>query len=187
MRYAYSLIIRVLLALAVLVVPITLFQANIFQYIFGALTLKSTYALLRLANIEAALGNYGVKHAIDIFGEYTLNIVKYCVTASAYYLYTLFVILVYEVSIWKRIEALVLGYAAIFAMNLVRILILIVMLVDKGEEYFLTAHDILGVIFSVFYVIAIWTLLSLTFHFKHLPIIGDVKILVKEMLNKHEI
>lgn len=186
MRYVNSLAIRIVLAVLLLTIPIII-NKNIFQTLFEYLTLHSTFFLLRLANIDAAIGRYGVTHAIDIFGEYTLNIVKYCVTASAYYLYTLFVILVYDVSIWKRIRLLILGYVAIFAMNVARILILVVMLVQNGPETFLTAHDFLGTALAIFYVIIIWTLFSIAMGIKNIPVITDIKILIGEMMKKDEV
>ncbi|MFH1210311.1 MAG: pacearchaeosortase [archaeon] len=185
MRYTRSLLIRVILAVALLLIPL-LTQKNIFQIMFEYLTLHSTFFLLRLADVDATLGSYSVKHAIDISGEYTLNIVKYCVTASAYYLYTLFVILVYDVSIWKRIKLLILGYVAIFAMNIARILILVVMLVDNTEN-FVPAHDFLGTALAIFYVVIIWVLFSLALGIKTIPIITDIKILIGEIMQKDEV
>lgn len=187
MRYTHSLIIRVVLALLLLTVPTGIFHTNLFQAIFGTATLKLTYMMLKMANVEVVIGNYGVRHAIDLFGQYTVDIVKYCVTAPAYYFYTLLVILVYGVSIWKRIELLILGYFAIFAMNLVRILILVVMLVEKGPDYFTTAHDILGTMLSIFYVIIIWVIFSLGLKVKNIPIITDIKILLGEIMNQDEV
>jgi len=186
MRYVNSLATRIVLALSLLVIPI-IAQKNIFQILFEYLTLNSTYFLLRLSNIDATIGSYGVKHAIDILGEYTINVVKYCVTASAYYFYTLLVIMVYDVSIWKRIRLLIFGYVAIFAMNIARILILIVMLVERGPEYFTTAHDFLGTALAIFYVIIIWILFSIALGIKNIPVIGDIKILIGEMMHKDEV
>jgi len=186
MRYTYSLITRVVLAMLLLVVPTGIFGINLFQYIFENLTLQTTYVLLKLARVEVVIGLYGVKHAIDLFNEYTLNIVKYCVTASAYYLYTLLVILVYDVSIWKRIKLMLLGYMAIFTMNIARILILIVILVEKGPENFQLAHDFMGTILSIFYVIIIWILFSIALGIKNIPIITDFKILIGEIMNNNE-
>ncbi len=182
MRYTYSLIIRVAIGLALLLIPI-----NIFKIMFEAITLSLTYSLLKLADTGAVIGSYGVRNAIDILGGYTVRIVEYCVTASAYYLYTLFVILVYDVSITKRIMLLVLGYFAIFVMNIMRILVLVIMLVDKGPEYFSTAHDLLGVALSIFYVIVIWILFSVAMGIKQIPIITDVRILIGEILKKDEV
>jgi exosortase/archaeosortase family protein len=186
MRYTRSLLIRVILAIALLLIPL-LTQKNIFQIMFEYLTLHSTFFLLRLANVDATLGSYSVKHAIDISGEITVNIVKYCVTASAYYLYTLFVILVFDVSIWKRIRLLILGYVAIFAMNIARILILIVMLFERGPETFVAAHDFLGTALAIFYVLIIWILFSLAMEIKTIPIITDIKILIGEIMQKDEV
>ncbi len=182
MRYTYSLLIRVVLSITLLLIPI-----NIFKVLFEMITLNLTYELLKLANTGAIIGSYGVRNAIDILGGYTVRIVEYCVTASAYYLYTLFVILVHDVSITKRIILLILGYFAIFVMNIVRILILVATLVDKGPEYFSTAHDLFGVALSIFYVIVIWILFSLIMGIKHIPIITDVRILIGEILRKDEV
>ncbi|MEM4244929.1 MAG: pacearchaeosortase [Candidatus Nanoarchaeia archaeon] len=187
MRYTHSLVIRVVLALLLLTVPTMIFNTNLFQYLFEGLTIKTVYFFLKIANIEAVIGNYGIRHAIDIYGEYTLNIVKYCVTASAYYLFTLLTILVYDVSILKRIKMLIFGYAAIFLMNIVRILILVITLIEKGTDSFATAHDILGTILAIFYVIIMWVMLSFAMGIKNMPVITDIRILIGEMMKKNEV
>jgi exosortase/archaeosortase family protein len=184
MRYTNSLAIRVALAIALSVV---LIKVNIFKLMFETLTLNFTFVLLRLAGTGAVLGSYGVRNAIDIFGSYTVKIVEYCVTSSAYYLFTLFTILVYDVTIWKRIRLIIFGYVAIFAMNIARILILVTMLVSSGSEEFITAHDFLGTALSIFYVIVIWILFSMAMGIKTIPIISDLKILIGEMMQKDEV
>lgn len=187
MRYTTSLIIRVTLALALFIVPTGIFHINIFQAVFESITLKTVYIILKMVDTGAVIGSYSIRHAIDIFGGYTINIVKYCVTASAYYLYTLLVIMVYDVSVIKRIEMIIIGYLAIFAMNIVRILVLVLMLVEKGPEYFANAHDFLGTALSIFYVVAIWFLFSVALSAKNIPIITDIKILVQEIMKKNEV
>lgn len=186
MRYTTSLITRVALALIFIILPAAL-QINIFQTLFQNITLQVSYIFLKLVDSGAVVGSFGVKHAIDIFGEYTLNIVEYCVTSSAYYFLTLLAILVYDVSIIKRLGILVWGYLAIFAMNIVRILILVTMLVERGPEYFQTAHDFLGAALSIFYVIIIWILFSIASNIKSIPVITDIRILVEDITKKDEV
>lgn len=186
MRYTTSLSIRVLATLILLLMPLIL-SINIFQIIFENLTLNLVYLILKATKLNPTIGSYGVKYAIDLLGGYTLNIVKYCVTASAYYLLTALTLLAYDVSIGKKIKILIFGYLAIFAMNIVRILILVVMLIERGPEYFSEAHDIAGTILSIVYVLIVWVVLSILMDIKTIPVVTDIKILIGEILKKNEV
>lgn len=186
MRYTTSLSIRVLATIILLLIPVV-FSINIFQIIFEKVTLNLVYLILKAAKMNPTIGSYGVKHAIALLGGYTLNIVKYCVTASAYFLLTTLTILVHDVSIGKKIKIILFGYAAIFAMNIVRILFLLVTLIERGPEYFNEVHDIIGTILAIAYVIVLWFVLSILMDIKTIPIITDIKILVGEIMKKNEV
>jgi len=121
-----------------------------------------------------------VRYAISILGgEATVNVVKYCVTASAYYLLTLLCIITMGIALWKRVLMFLMGSALIFGMNIARIVILIIILLNS-QEIFEPAHFIFGLLLSVGYVAAVWLLLSLLFKVKTFPIYSDIKFLMKE-------
>jgi len=184
MRYEFGLVIRVVLALALFIVPFYVFDVNIFQRIFEQVTFDTIYAFLEESGTDPQQGSFSVSYAIRILGgEATVNIVKYCVTASAYYLLTLFCIITMGIALWKRVLMFIIGSALIFGMNIARIVVLIVVMLNNSE-IFKAAHFALGFLLSVGYVILVWVLLSFLFKVKTVPFYSDIKFLTHEMLKK---
>ena len=100
MRYEIGLIIRVILALSLFIVPTYILGINIFQEIFEEVTFQTVYTFLEKSGAQPEAGSFSVKYAISILGgEATINIVKYCVTASAYYLLTLLCIITFNIAL----------------------------------------------------------------------------------------
>ncbi len=183
MRYELDLVIRVSLALALFVIPIAL-DTNIFANVFENTTSDIIFSFLEKSGADPKQGSFSVKYAITILGgEATINIVKYCVTASAYYLLALFCIIIMDVAIWKRALMFLIGSALIFGMNLARIVILIITLL-KYQSSFQAAHFVLNFLLSVVYVILVWVLLSFLFKVKTVPFYSDINFLMHEMLKK---
>jgi len=183
MRYEFGLIIRVILALALFLVP-AYFGVNIFQKVFEEATFNFVYTFLEESGAEPKPDSFSVSYAINILGgEATINIVKYCVTASAYYLLALFAIITMGIALWKRIIMFLLGTILIFAMNLARIVMLIVVLLNNSEG-FKGTHAALGLFLSIIYVIFIWVLLSILFKVKTVPFYSDIKFLSQEVCKK---
>ncbi|MBU4500963.1 MAG: pacearchaeosortase [Nanoarchaeota archaeon] len=183
MRYEFGLIIRVILALALFLVPSYVYGINVFQEIFEKVTFDTIYAFLEESGADPKPGSFSVDYAISILdGKATINIVKYCVTASAYYFLALLCIITMSIQLWKRILMFLIGTALIFAMNIVRIIVLISTLLNN-EGVFKEAHFAWGFFLSIVYVVLIWVLLSLLFHVKTIPFLSDIKLLSKEMFN----
>ncbi len=184
MRYEIGLILRITIALAIFLLPF-LFDVNILQTALEEVTFKTVYAFLDKSGAQPQSGSYSVKYAITILGgEATINIVKYCVTASAYYLLILLNLLTMKISFLKRILMFILGSILIYLMNLVRIIILIVILI-KNNQIFEPAHFIGGILLSLVSVLIVWTLTSLLFKVKTIPIISDLKYLIHEITKRH--
>ncbi|MDP2907207.1 MAG: pacearchaeosortase [Nanoarchaeota archaeon] len=183
MRYELSLVIRVVLALALFIIPMML-GINVFQKVFEKVTFDTVYSFLEKSGAEPKPGSFSVSYAISILGgEATINIVKYCVTASAYYLLALFCIITWNIALWKRFLMFLIGSALIFGMNLARIILLIVTLLSN-KDVFQTAHFTLNFLLSVVYVVLVWFLLSLLFKVKTVPFFSDIKFLTQEMFKK---
>lgn len=181
MRYESSLIIRVTLALALFMVPLYIFDVNIFQKVFEQVTFDVVYTFLEDSGLDPKPGSFSVRYAISILGgEATVNIVKYCVTASAYYLLTLLCIIVMGVALWKRILMFLAGSALIFGMNIVRIIVLIRILLNN-QGAFEPMHTFFSLLLSVGYVGLVWFLLSIVFRVKTVPFYSDVKFLMYEI------
>ena len=184
MRYEISLVIRIVLALALFVIPFYILESNIFQEVFEKVTFDTVYSFLDKSGAEPQEGRFGVRYAISILGgEATVNIVKYCVTASAYYLLALLCIITMGISLWKRFLMFLIGSALIFGMNIARIVILIIILLNN-EGMFEAAHFTLGLLLSVGYVILVWVLLSFLFKVKTIPFYSDIRFLTKAMFKK---
>ena len=136
------------------------------------------------SGVEPKSGSFGVRYAISILGgEVTINIVKYCVTASAYYLLTLFCIIVMNVALWKRVLMFLIGSALIFGMNFARIILLIIILLD-GNGAFEPAHAVFSLALATGYVVLVWILLSFLFKVKTVPFYSDIKFLTREIFQR---
>lgn len=182
MRYEIGLVIRVVLALSLFLVPLYYFDdVNIFQRVFEKVTFDVVYTFLEESGAEPKPGSFSVQYAISILGgEATVNVVKYCVTASAYYLLTILCIITMGIALWKRILMFLIGTALIFGMNIARIVVLIIILINN-QEVFKPAHFIFGLLLSIGYVALIWVLLSLLFKVKTVPVLSDIKFLTNEI------
>jgi len=183
MRYEFSIIIRIVLALALFIIPLIL-GVNIFQKLFEQATFNLVYSFLEKSGADPQPGSFSVSYAISILdGVATINIVKYCVTASAYYLLALFCIITWNITLWKRFLMFLIGGILIFGMNLTRIIILIVTLLSN-KEIFQATHSAFNFFLSFVYVILIWSLLSVVFRVKTVPFYSDIKFLTREMLKE---
>jgi exosortase/archaeosortase family protein len=174
MKQELSLILRLSLIILILLIPI-----NIFQELLQNITLKVIVFFLELSKASPIVGKYSVKNSIEIFGTTTVDIVKYCVTSSAYYLLTILTIITKGIHIIKRISMFLIGAFLIFLMNITRIMVLIVILLKQGSEAFEFAHTTFFMALSIIYVIIIWFIMSLIFKVDTIPIYSDIKDLLK--------
>ena len=170
-----SLITRFSIIIIILLIPI-----NLFQELFQSITLKIIVFFLELSEASPIIGKYSVQNSIEIFGTTYIDIVKYCVTSSAYYLLTILTVITKGIPLIKRILMFLIGSFLIFLMNIIRIMILIVILLKQSLEVFELAHTTFFMILSVLYVIIIWILLSSIFKVKTIPVYSDMKDLIKK-------
>ena len=175
MRKEVSLLIRVLLVITILLIPF-----DIFQELLQNITIKIVYKILEYSKMAPILGAYSIPHAIQILGGTTINIVKYCVTSSAYYLLAILTILTKGISITKKIKMFLIGSLLIFIMNIARIIFLIIIMIRSNQELFQLTHNTLSAALSIFYVILVWIFLSIIFKVKSIPIYTDIKDLIKK-------
>lgn len=175
MRYEFKLGIRIVLALILVLLPF-----NIFQILFEKLLFITVLIFLELINASPEVGSYSVRNAITIFGgEISLKIVKYCVTASAYYTLALLILLTKGISFLKSVFLFLLGCFLIYLMNFIRIIILIIVLL-QGAYLFDSLHTLFWFLLSFFYVIIMWVLFSRIFKIWNIPIYSDFKTLYKQ-------
>ena len=169
MHWKLDLSIRYALALLLGIFPAILYV------IFAPLTLYPSYVLLKIFYNPALLGQ-----AIKI-DYYTLNFVPACVAVSAYILLAFLILTTAKIS-WKhRIQLFIKGSVSILALNLVRIVLLVIILIEYGQNYFEAIHLIFWQIIASVYVAAVWILLVKHSKIKATPVMDDFKTLRKRL------
>ncbi len=175
MKYEHSLILRLII---ILLLPL-----KIFYIIFTPLTILPSYFLLKLLNY-GILMDYANKYFV--IGNYTLDFVPACIAASAYFLLFLLVLSTKDIKLRTRITMLLLGSLLILAMNVIRVEILIIALVEYGKTLFDSIHLIFWRFVSVVYVFFVWILLIKKYKVKSIPVYSDLKELYRKSLLKNK-
>ena len=175
MKYEYSLILRLIV---ILLIPL-----KIFYVIFTPLTIFPSYFLLKLFNYEILM-SYSDKYFV--IGNYTLDFVPACIAASAYYLLFLLILATKDIKLRTRINMFLLGSLLILAMNIIRVEILIIALVEYGKTLFESIHLIFWRFVSVVYVFFVWIFLIKRYKVKSIPVYSDLRMLYKKSLFKKE-
>jgi exosortase/archaeosortase family protein len=166
MKYLLKLLIRLLTA--------AIFRSPFFSLIFGPLTILFSYL---------SLIPFGYNPIIDfstntivINGHY-LKFIPACTAAAAYYLLLLLIILTKDIEFKTRLKMMLFGSLLILAMNIIRIDILIIALVDFGKEWFNVIHMAFWRFISSIYVALVWIFLINKYKIKTIPIYSDIKYL----------
>jgi exosortase/archaeosortase family protein len=163
MKYIYSLLLRVVLCF----LPLSLFSL-----ILIPLTLYTSYFLLIP---EGALLVGGV---IKI-GIYKFSIVEACVASFAFYLIWILMLLTKEISLKKRVYLILSAWGLLFVFNIIRIAFLASLAVHQGIDVFDSVHFLLWQFWSGIFVALIWISLTNVFMIKSIPIIDDIKQLMR--------
>ncbi len=177
MKYEPKFLIRVSAALILMITP--LIGLNIFNFLLKDITLYLTYMSMK------AFG-YGIiiQGDLIIIGEYTLKFITACTATSAYYLLAVLILLTKDISLKKGIKTFFVGALLILLMNLVRIDILLVVLVEKGINMFESLHIVFWEVISSLYVGGLWIFLIKKFRIKTIPVLSDMKELYKKAKKK---
>jgi len=111
--------------------------------------------------------------------NFSFVIVEACVASFAFYLIWLLMLLTKDLEFWKRIGLFLSGAGLIFVMNVVRIIILTSVAVHLGYDSFNFIHFIFWQIVSGIYVAIVWISLVSAFRIKSVPVIDDLKTILK--------
>lgn len=101
-----------------------------------------------------------------------IEIVAACVAGAAFYLLLILIMSTADIKPEKRARMIIVAFAALFVLNLLRILILIPM---AGAAYFETVHWLSWHIISILFVVGIWFSIVKIYKVKTIPIYSDVK------------
>ncbi|MFA5992174.1 MAG: pacearchaeosortase [Candidatus Pacearchaeota archaeon] len=143
----------------------------IFYAVFTPLTIYPVYAVLKIC-FGAILS---APTLIDI-GNIHIELIEACIAGSAYYL--LFILnLLTNMPLKKRIYSLVYSMLALLVLNILRILLLSVMLV-QDLPYFDVTHKFFWYFLSTVFVVAIWFSSVWLFKIKEIPVYTDLRELI---------
>jgi len=113
-----------------------------------------------------------------IYVQWThIQIAPACVAGSAFYLLLILILSISDVSPKIRAKAIVASFGILFALNIVRILILIPM---TNSIYFYDVHWIFWHLISTLFVVFIWFYIIKKYNIKSIPVYSDLKYLMEQ-------
>ena len=168
----YDMIARYALALV-----LSINSLLIFYYVFRPLTFFPVVFILKLIYPVKASG-------IDsmIIGGKGISFVNSCIAGSAYYLFSVLNLSTPGISWIKRMKIFMINSSALLMINISRIILLAIILVNISE-IFDTTHFIFWTFLSTIFVAGIWILTMRFYRIKSVPIISDV-IYLKKLIKK---
>jgi len=151
----------------------SMFTLSLIYKILTPLTIHSTAYLLKIF--------YQVSINLDfiIIDNIKIQIVSACVAGSAYLL-LLILNLTLPMRLVKRIYSILLSFIILLILNILRIFILSVLLINEFKFFDLT-HKLFWYVLSTLFVIGIWFLIVKIFSIKKIPVYTDLKFLIKEI------
>ena len=155
-----------------LILLIIAFNLNLIYKILTPLTINSVSFLLKLVYPVIVSGIRILINQTTI-----IDIVPACIAGSAYLL-LLILNLSISLKTKQRIYSIILSLALLLAFNTLRIFIFSILLVNDFKFFELT-HKIFWYGISVILVIGIWFLIVKLFKIKQIPIVSDVKYILK--------
>jgi len=142
----------------------------LFYFVFIPLTLYPVYFLLSLFFEPSLMGN------IILINKIPIEIIKACVSGSAYYLLFILHLSIPNIKIEKRIKMILLAFASLLILNILRIFSLSLMIINDSVWFKIT-HMFFWYILSVVLVLGIWFLEVRFFKIKQIPFYSDLKFI----------
>ena len=150
-----------------------MFTLPLIYKIFTPLTVYSTAFLLKLFYSIVVFGN------LLLINSTQIEIIPSCVAGSAYLL-LLILNLTISMEFKKRIFSILFCFISLFIINVLRIFILSVLLVNDFQFFDFT-HKFFWYFFSTLFVVVIWFLSVKLFRIKEIPVYSDLKFLMKSI------
>jgi len=162
------------LSLRYLILLGLMFTLPIIYWILTPLTVYGTGFLLKIFyNV------YIFNDMITIFPVTIIQIIPPCVAGSAYLL-LLILNLTVPMRPKIRIYSILSSAIILFILNVLRIFILGVLLVNHSQ-FFDVTHKLFWYVLSTLFVVGIWFLTVFLFKIKEIPVYTDVKYLIEEI------
>ena len=173
MRYEFSLILRVLTAL--------LLRPEMFYLGLVFLTMLLPYLVMILLNYDV---EFLFSEKLLLVNGISLEFVKACIATSAYYLLALLILTTKGISLKKSIKMFLIGSLLIYLMNVLRITLIILVIINFGLDWFNIVHMTFWLIISSIYVLLVWIFLIRFYKIKTIPIYSDAVFLIKSLMGK---
>jgi len=157
----------------ILLVLIALPNLWLFYKIFKPLTIYPVYFLLSLFFDASLFGN-----VILLFNSVPIEFINACIAGSAYYLLLILNLSTHGIDFTKRIKMVVIAFASLLLINILRIFVLSMMYVS-GSSWFDFTHELFWYLGSIVFVVAIWFLEVKYFRIKEIPFYSDIKFFWK--------
>ena len=141
--------------------------------ILTPLTIHTIHKILLIFTDTTLVGN------IISTNNIVIEIVPACVAGSAFYLLFLLILSAANIKPKTRTKALLTAFAMFFALNIIRILILIPL---ADTSYFEIVHWVFWHIISTLFVIGIWFSVVKIYKIKSIPIYTDFRY-IKNLIN----
>jgi len=147
----------------------------IFYKLFSPIT---TYVVFLLLNLFYDVNLVG--EVIFISNCFPIEIVSACIAGSAYYLLFALNLATPKIQIGKRGRIILLSFACLFVLNLIRILLLSFLFIS-GSAYLDITHKLFWYVLSTIFVAGIWFMNVKLFKIKEIPFYSDLKYLYKKI------
>ena len=170
MKYEKRLLIRI-----IILILITLFF-NWFYKLFYPPTIGISYVILKLFLTDLQI-NFAERFLYVGCGG-KLMFTAACIAGSAYYLWSLLVLSMKDLG-KKAWKLWLYGVLLILGMNILRIIILILVLVNLGSNWFDLIHLAFWRFVAGIYVALVWIFLVNKLKIKSIPVYSDVKELLR--------
>ena len=110
-----------------------------------------------------------------IINSIKLEFIPACIAASAYVLFAILILLTKDIDLRKGVKMFLLGSLILFIVNILRIFVLAVALLEFDKRWFDTLHLFFWQIFSTLFVVITWVYLTKMFKVKTIPVYSDFK------------
>ncbi|MBS3171213.1 pacearchaeosortase [Candidatus Woesearchaeota archaeon] len=167
MKYLHNLGLRLLSALL-----IAIFGTYAVYFLLTLPTFLASYLILFFYN-PLILGNFLIINNIKF------EFIPACIAASAYVLFAILILLTKDIKLRKGIKMFLVGGLILFTVNILRIFILAIALIEFNKRWFDTLHLFFWQIFSTIFVVITWIYLTKKFKVHTIPIYSDFMYLKK--------
>jgi len=161
----------ILIVLRYIILLVLVLNSHLIYKIFTPLTIYTTFIILKLFYPVIVFGNQILINQTKI-----IEIIPSCVAGSAYVLLLILNLFV-AIKPRQRIYSILFSFVLLFILNILRIIILSVLLVNDFEFFYIT-HKLIWYILSTVLVVGVWFLTAKIFAIKEIPIVSDIRCFI---------